>query len=127
MTDKQTQNAPAAGNMKKDPDNWVTGEEPMTGAQRSYLKTLSEEAGEPFDDNLTKADASRRIDELQATTGRRPPGQEPRSDGGQAPAGRQEQGGNQSQGRDQSQGDNQSQGGNQSQGSNPTQGSDASR
>ena len=80
MTDKQTQNAPDAGNMKKDPDEWVTGEEPMTGAQRSYLKTLSEEAGQPFDEQLTKAQASRRIDELQATTGRHPPGQEPRSD-----------------------------------------------
>jgi Protein of unknown function (DUF3072) len=80
MTDKQTQNEPAAGNMKKDPDDWVTGEEPMTGAQRSYLKTLAQEAGQPFDENLTKADASRRIDELQASTGRHPPGQEPRGD-----------------------------------------------
>lgn len=42
----------------------------MTGAQRSYLKTLSEEAKVPFDDKLSKADASRRIDELQKTTGR---------------------------------------------------------
>jgi hypothetical protein len=42
----------------------------MTGAQRSYLKTLSDEAGEPFDENLTKADASKRIDELQQKTGR---------------------------------------------------------
>jgi len=88
MTDKQTQNAPAAGNMKKDPDDWVTGEEPMTGAQRSYLKTLSEEAGQPFDESLTKADASRRIDELQAATGRHPPGQEPRSDRRETPDGR---------------------------------------
>lgn len=84
MTDKQTQNAPAAGNMKKDPDDWVTGEEPMTGAQRSYLKTLSEEAGQPLDENLTKADASRRIEELQASTGRHPPGQEPPADRGQS-------------------------------------------
>ena len=59
--------------MKKDPADWVTGEEPMTGAQKSYLKTLSEEAKEPFDDSLTKAEASRRIDELQAVTGRHPP------------------------------------------------------
>jgi hypothetical protein len=73
MTDKQTQETPAEGNMKKDPANWVTGEEPMTGAQRSYLKTLSEEAKQPFDDSLTKAEASRRIDELQAVTGRHPP------------------------------------------------------
>jgi hypothetical protein len=57
-------------NLKKDPDDWVTGDEPMTGAQASYLKTLSEEAGEEFDPSLTKADASKRIDELQAITGR---------------------------------------------------------
>ena len=83
MTDKQTQDLPE-GNMKKDPDNWVTGQEPMTGAQRSYLKTLSEEAKQPFDENLTKADASRRIEELQARTGRHPPGQEPHPEGQQA-------------------------------------------
>jgi hypothetical protein len=57
-------------NTVKDPDDWTTGGEKMTGAQASYLKTLSEEAGEEFDPNLTKADASRRIDELQAKTGR---------------------------------------------------------
>ena len=42
----------------------------MTGAQKSYLKTLSDEAGEEFDESLTKADASKRIDELQDKTGR---------------------------------------------------------
>ncbi len=57
-------------NTEKDPDEWTTGEEPMTGAQASYLKTLSDEANEPFDENLTKAEASKRIDELQAKTGR---------------------------------------------------------
>ena len=57
-------------NTIKDPDNWTTGGERMTGAQASYLKTLSEEAGEEFDRDLSKADASRRIDELQAKTGR---------------------------------------------------------
>ncbi|MGL5839338.1 MAG: DUF3072 domain-containing protein [Sphingorhabdus sp.] len=57
-------------NAEKDPDDWTTGDEPMTGAQASYLKTLSEEAGEAFDDSLSKADASKRIDELQAKTGR---------------------------------------------------------
>jgi len=62
--------ADAAGNRDKDPADWTTGGEPMTGAQASYLKTLSEEAGEAFDPKLTKADASRRIDELQARTGR---------------------------------------------------------
>lgn len=59
-----------SSNTVKDPDEWTTGSEPMTGAQRSYLKTLSDEAGEPFDENLTKAEASKRIDELQQKTGR---------------------------------------------------------
>ena len=58
------------GNTVKDPDEWTTGDEPMTGAQRSYLKTLSDEAGEPFDETLSKAEASKRIDELQHKTGR---------------------------------------------------------
>jgi DUF3072 family protein len=57
-------------NPEKDPEEWVTGEEPMTGPQMSYLKTLANEAGEAFDENLTKAEASKRIDELQAKTGR---------------------------------------------------------
>ena len=57
-------------NPEKDPADWVTGAEPMTGPQRSYLETLSREAGEPFDESLSKADASRRIDELQERTGR---------------------------------------------------------
>lgn len=61
--------APAA-HPEKDPDDWVTGDEPMTGPQASYLKTLSQEANEPFDETLSKADASRRIDELQEKTGR---------------------------------------------------------
>ena len=57
-------------NLEKDPQEWKTGDEPMTDAQASYLKTLSDEAGEPFDDTLSKADASKRIDELQQKTGR---------------------------------------------------------
>ncbi len=57
-------------NAEKDPSDWTTGDEPMTGAQASYLKTLSEEAGEEFDDTLSKADASVRIDSLQEKTGR---------------------------------------------------------
>ncbi len=62
---------PAGGsNVEKDPGDWVTGEEPMTGAQASYLKTLAEQAGESFDPSLNKAAASQRIDELQAKTGR---------------------------------------------------------
>jgi hypothetical protein len=60
----------AQGNAAKDPDDWVTGDESMTGAQASYLKTLSEEAGEEFDDSLTKAEASKKIDALQEQTGR---------------------------------------------------------
>jgi hypothetical protein len=57
-------------NTIKEPEEWKTGDEPMTGAQASYLKTLCDEAGENFDPALSKADASRRIDELQAKTGR---------------------------------------------------------
>ena len=59
-------------NAVKDPENWTTGDEAMTGAQASYLKTLSEEAGEPeaYDPELTKAEASMKIDELQDETGR---------------------------------------------------------
>ncbi|WP_316807784.1 DUF3072 domain-containing protein [Pedobacter agri] len=83
MTNNQDDNAPqqqpsgVAGenelkgsNTVKNPDDWTTGDEPMTGAQSSYLKTLSDEAGEPFDEHLSKADASKRIDELQHKTGR---------------------------------------------------------
>ncbi|MBP0444753.1 DUF3072 domain-containing protein [Roseomonas sp. SSH11] len=57
-------------NTVKDPDDWTTGDEAMTGAQASYLKTLSEEAGEEFDPGLSKAEASKRIDALQEKTGR---------------------------------------------------------
>lgn len=62
--------ATTTSNTEKDPSEWTTGDEPMTGAQKSYLKTLSDEAKEPFDENLTKAAASKRIDELQKKTGR---------------------------------------------------------
>jgi hypothetical protein len=65
-------------NLQKDPSDWVTADEPMTDAQSSYLKTLCEEAGEEYDATLTKAQASRRIDELQAKTGR---GQQRAQDG----------------------------------------------
>lgn len=64
ITDTETSNT------IKDPDDWVTGDEEMTGAQRSYLQTLAEEAGEEIDPNLTKAEASKRIEELQQKTGR---------------------------------------------------------
>jgi hypothetical protein len=55
---------------EKDPDDWTTGDEPMTGPQASYLETLAREAGEQIDQSLTKAEASKRIDDLQDRTGR---------------------------------------------------------
>ena len=64
MTDRPVSN-PA-----KDPDEWVTGDEPMTGPQQSYLSTLAREAGEDVDGDLTKAEASKKIDELQERTDR---------------------------------------------------------
>jgi hypothetical protein len=70
MTDKKTQESAEESNTIKNPDDWTTGDEPMTGAQRSYLKTLSEEAKVEFDESLSKAEASKRIDELQKQTGR---------------------------------------------------------
>jgi hypothetical protein len=54
----------------KDPDDWVTGDEPETAAQRSYLETLSREAGDEPPEPLTKAEAAKRIEELQQRTGR---------------------------------------------------------
>ncbi len=57
-------------NAIKDPDDWTTGDEPMTGAQESYLDTLSREAGEEVSPELTKAEASEKIDELRHKTGR---------------------------------------------------------
>ena len=51
--------------LQRDPDEWKTGDEPMTAAQRSYLETLCRETGEDFDETLSKADASKRIDELR--------------------------------------------------------------
>jgi hypothetical protein len=69
-TDPRTPGQALASNTEKDPDDWTTGGESMTGAQASYLKTLCEEAGEPFDPSLTKAEASKRIDALQERTGR---------------------------------------------------------
>ncbi len=69
-TNPKTPTDDTPSNTVKDPDTWTTGEETMTGAQASYLKTLSEEAGEPFDETLSKAEASKRIDALQGKTGR---------------------------------------------------------
>ncbi|MGY1707935.1 DUF3072 domain-containing protein [Geodermatophilus sp. SYSU D00758] len=71
MSDDTT-NGGAAGDptAEKDPSDWVTGDEPATGAQQSYLHTLARQAGEDVPDDLTKAEASQRIDELQEETGR---------------------------------------------------------
>jgi hypothetical protein len=57
-------------NAEKDPEDWTTGDEPMTGPQQSYLHTLAREANEEVPDGLTKAQASEMIDKLQQTTGR---------------------------------------------------------
>ena len=61
---------PTGEGVQKDPDEWKTGDESMTPAQASYLQTLCTEAGEPFEPELTKAEASKRIDELRHKTGR---------------------------------------------------------
>jgi hypothetical protein len=58
--------------LQRDPDEWKTGDEPMTPAQRSYLETLCRETNETFDENLTKAEASKRIDELRKESPRVP-------------------------------------------------------
>ena len=63
---KRDQDLAEKSNVAKDPRDWVTGDEPMTGAQASYLKTLSQETGEEFNANLSKAEASQRIEELKS-------------------------------------------------------------
>ena len=78
MTDSNTHSAgqddvigaDAGNTTEKDPSQWTTGGEPMTGAQRSYLDTLAREAGETLPADLTKAQASEHIDRLQSQTGR---------------------------------------------------------
>ena len=69
MADSQPKTS-TESNTEKDPEDWVTGDEPMTGAQASYLKTLCEETGEAFDAKLSKADASKKIDELKGRSPR---------------------------------------------------------
>lgn len=64
------QDSQGESNTVKNPDEWKTGDEPMTGVQRSYLKTLSDEANVPFEENLTKAEASKRIDQLRQRSDR---------------------------------------------------------
>ena len=65
-----TLGGPQGDTTRKDPEEWVTGDEPMTGAQRSYLDTLAREAGEELPGDLTKAEASEHIDRLQAASDR---------------------------------------------------------
>jgi hypothetical protein len=69
MSEQRSDSTPDL-NPAKDPDEWVTGDEPLTGPQASYLSTLAQEAGEEVPEGLTKAEASRKIEELQARTGR---------------------------------------------------------
>ncbi|MEU7773599.1 DUF3072 domain-containing protein [Micromonospora taraxaci] len=69
MTDRDNQQADQNAAIK-DPDEWVTGDEPPTAAQESYLHTLAREANTEIPADLTKAEASKQIDELQAETGR---------------------------------------------------------
>lgn len=65
MSDREQQRNP-----EKDPSDWVTGDEPMTGPQESYLQTLAREAGDAAPVDLTKAEASEKIEELKEKTGR---------------------------------------------------------
>lgn len=70
QTKDNPKNDQPQGNAIKDPKDWKTGDEPMTGAQRSYIETLASEAHETPPDDLTKAEASEKIEELQHKTGR---------------------------------------------------------
>ena len=69
-SDKSQNSTQNQSNTIKDPDDWTTGDEPMTGAQDSYLHTLASEAGEQVGEDLSKAEASKKIDELRHKTGR---------------------------------------------------------
>ena len=69
MTDRRALDPEDRPGLEKDPADWVTGDEPMTGAQASYLETLSRQVGEDPPDDLTKAEASERIDELRDRAG----------------------------------------------------------
>lgn len=77
MNDRNASREPGrtdvATNPDKDPDDWVTGDEPMTGAQASYLATLAQEAGATMPERMTKAEASKMIEALQQRTGRGQP------------------------------------------------------
>ncbi len=81
MTDRADRNEPTSATpapdlrpeerpgLEKDPSDWVTGEEPMTGAQASYLETLARQTGVEVQPELTKAQASEKIDELRSKAG----------------------------------------------------------
>jgi hypothetical protein len=71
---------------EKPVEEWVTGDEPMTGPQRSYLQTLAREAGEDLPEQLTKAEASQLIDRLQRVTGRGEPEAAGRQTGDSGPS-----------------------------------------
>lgn len=70
QSEQEVLGGPQGDTTRKDPEEWVTGDEPMTGAQRSYLDTLAREAGEQIPADLTKAEASEHIDRLQAASDR---------------------------------------------------------
>jgi Protein of unknown function (DUF3072) len=67
---KRTDDQPQPDGLQRDPDERVTGDQSMTGQQASHLKTFATEAGEEVDEDLTKVEASKTIDELQECTGR---------------------------------------------------------
>ena len=69
MTDRTNLQPEDRPGLEKDPNDWVTGDEPMTGAQASYLETLSRQTGEKVSGDLTKAEASERIDDLRDRAG----------------------------------------------------------
>jgi hypothetical protein len=69
MSTQTTQDDTQPG-LQRNPDEWKTGDEPMTAAQRSYLETLCRDTGEAFDETLNKAEASKRIDELRGRSPR---------------------------------------------------------
>ncbi len=71
-TQKSTTKKDKSPGLQRNPDEWKTGDEPMTAAQRSYLHTLATEANEDAPEELTKAEAAKRIEQLQKKTGRRP-------------------------------------------------------
>ena len=61
---------PTEGTLRKDPEEWTSGDDPMTDAQKSYLDTLAKEAGEQVPANLNKREASEQIDRLRKGLGR---------------------------------------------------------